>query len=283
MRDEEVSRTALATAYLRAAHQLLDGEPRILEDDVALKVLGAHAEQHIMGSAERYRSPVNVALRSHVVLRSRFTEDRLAAAVERGIRQYIIVGAGFDTFALRQPAWAADLQIIEVDHPATQAVKRARIADAGFDVPDNLTFADINFEQESLADGLARHSIARDVPTFFAWLGVTMYLTEAAIDTTLKDMALFPKGSELVVTFMQPPETGTEAGAVSQLSQRVANGGEPFVSYFTPEAFKDKLTTLGFKEMEFLTPEAASKKYYQGGLATLLPPRRTGIVAAIVK
>jgi methyltransferase (TIGR00027 family) len=125
MSQKTASRTALATAHMRAAHQLLDPPPRILEDPVAVAVLGPGAEQRIRQVAARSQAPEGRALRAHMVLRSRFAEDRLAMAVSRGVTQYVILGAGFDTFAVRQPAWAQQLRILEVDHAGTQELKRA--------------------------------------------------------------------------------------------------------------------------------------------------------------
>lgn len=279
MSDREASHTALATAYLRAAHQLLDAPPRILDDPVAVKLLGAAASQKIHDEIERYQSAPAKALRSHVVLRSRFAEDRLQAAQQRGITRYVILGAGFDTFALRQPAWAKSLKIFEVDHPGTQHLKRAHIAAAALEIPANLAFASIDFEHESLLDGLLRQGVSQDEPTFFSWLGVTMYLNEAAIDSALLSVAAFPAGSEIVLTFLQPPETTAET-ASSKLAGRVAGAGEPFVSHFEPEAIAEKLIGAGFAKLEFLLPEDANTKYYKPRPTDLPAPRRTGIVCA---
>src|SRR5919199_5805341 len=115
MSDRHVSRTALGAAYMRAAHQLLDAPPRILEDPLAVRLLGPTAVQRINATMERYQTPERRALSAHVVLRSRFAEDQLAVAVHRGVTQYILLGAGFETFALRQPVWALPLRILEVD------------------------------------------------------------------------------------------------------------------------------------------------------------------------
>ena len=167
MSNRETSRTALSTAYLRAAHQLLDAKPLIFEDPVALQILGNAAQHRIQESTDQYQTPAGRALRSHLVLRSRFTEDRLAEATVRGVRQYVIVGAGFDTFALRQPEWAASLKIIEIDHLGTQTVKRSRLAETGFEMPSNADFMDVDFERESLQDSFVRHHMSTDDPTFF--------------------------------------------------------------------------------------------------------------------
>ncbi len=174
--DRKTSRTALGTAYLRAAHQLLDAPPRILEDPLAVTLLGPEAGRRIRAGAEHDQTPERRALRAHVVLRSRFAEDCLEGSINRGVGQYVILGAGFDSFALRQPPWAKGLRIIEVDQPATQEMKRARIAEAGLVIPDNVAFAAVDFERESLRGGLQRNSVSLETPTFFSWLGVTMYL-----------------------------------------------------------------------------------------------------------
>lgn len=279
MSDREASHTALATAYLRAAHQLLDAEPRILDDPMAVRVLGSTAALRIHSAAERYRTAGSKALRSHVVLRSRFAEDRLDAAVRRGVTQYVVLGAGFDTFALRQPEWAGVLQIIEVDHPGTQTLKRSHLAGAGLAWPANAAFAAIDFERESLLDGLRRCHVSLTEPTLFSWLGVTMYLKEAAIGAALRSMASFPAGSEIVLTFLQPETTA--ATGLSPLAGRVTRVGEPFVSYFEPDAIAAKLIDAGFAEVEFLSPEQARARYFERRPPDLPPPRKCSIVCAV--
>jgi methyltransferase (TIGR00027 family) len=215
-------------------------------------------------------------LRAHVVLRSRFAEDRLAAAVSRGVRQYVILGAGFDTFALRQPPWARELRILEVDHAGTQDVKRSRLAAAGLAMPGNARLGSIDFEHESLSDGLRRHGVALDEPAFFSWLGVTMYLEEDAIDAVLRTVAAFPAGSEIVLTFALPP-----GDAPSPFDERAANLGEPWVSYFTPETLAAKLLGVGFARVDFLSPAEAEARYFRPRPADLPVPQRTNIVAAV--
>jgi methyltransferase (TIGR00027 family) len=264
---------------LRAAHQILDAKPLILNDAVALVLLGPDAEKQIQDAVDIYMAPEAKALRAQVVLRSRCAEDRLKSSIERGVSQYIIVGAGFDTFAFRQPAWATHLRIIEVDHPDTQHLKRTKISDAGIPIPGNIVFAGINFENESLEEGLIRNGIRSDEPTFFSWLDVTVYLTEPAIDSTLKCMAKYPSGSEAVITFRQQPSA--QSSASSQLADLVSELGEPYVSYFTPENFKGKLLEAGFGKVEFLT-SALSAQYFHGGENSLPNPERISIVSAMV-
>ena len=187
MKERHASHTALVTAYLRAAHQIIDSGLLVLEDPIALPLLGSKAEGRIRGTTERYMTDRAKILRAHIVLRSRYAEDRLKLSRLRGTSQYVLLGAGFDTFAFRQPPWATGLRIYEVDHPGTQQEKQSRIFNAGITVPQNLVFVGIDFERESLEDRLAAANVRKDVPTFFSWLGVTMYLTGAS--TALACMA----------------------------------------------------------------------------------------------
>ncbi|MBI1815394.1 MAG: class I SAM-dependent methyltransferase [Deltaproteobacteria bacterium] len=276
MSDRNASRTALGTAYMRAAHQLLDAPPQILEDPLAVLLLGPAALERITNAANSYQTPQRRALRAHVVLRSRFAEDRLAAAVLRGVTQYVVLGAGFDTFALRQPAWARSLKILEVDHLGTQDMKRSQLAAAGLAMPENADFADIDFEHESLRDGLLRYRVSLDEPTFFSWLGVTMYLKEDAVDAVLRSVATFPAGSEIVLTFAPPGDSP------SPLDQRATDLGEPWVSYFEPDAIEAKLRDAGFSNVEFLSPAEAEARYFRQRPKDLPVPKRTNLVCAVL-
>jgi len=277
MPDRNASRTALGTAYVRAAHQLLDGAPRILDDPVALILLGASAAQQIKDHAEEYQTPALRGLRSHVVLRSRFAEDRLAASVGRGITQYVILGAGFDTFALRQPAWAQALRILEIDHEGTQSAKRKRLLSSGLSLPKNVELGTVDFGAESLRDGLSRLHISADEPTFFSWLGVTMYLEETAISSVLKSVASFPSGTEIVLTFTSP-----KGETPSPFDRGAASVGEPWISYFEPEAVEELLLSSGFTTVEFLLPDIAAARYFRDRPRDLPLPKRKNIVSAIV-
>lgn len=276
MSDYKASHTALGTAYLRAAHQLLDAKPLIFDDPVALPLLGPEGLKLIQDTADNYRTPETLTLRIHVVLRSRFTEDRLAAAVSRGITQYVILGAGFDTFALRQPAWAQKLKIIEVDHSGTQTVKRSHLDKAGLTMPENAFFANIDFEHESLNEGLLRYGVSMEEPTFFSWLGVTMYLKEEAIDAVLRSVAMFPAGSEIVLTFRPP-----SGDSPSPLAQSVANLGEPWISLFEPKALEAKLRGAGFSKVEFLTPAEAEARYFRHRPKDLPVLKQINILCAV--
>lgn len=269
------SRTAIGTAYLRAAHQLLDAAPRILDDPLAVPILGAGAERHIMNAADRYRGRGALALRSHVVLRARVAEDRLREARARGISQYVVLGAGYDTFAYRQPDGVPLDRIVEVDQPATQAAKLASLHDAAIALPSNVTHAAIDFEHTGLGEGLAQHGVSADTPTFFSWLGVTMYLTREAVADTLGTLAAFRSGSEVVLTFAQP------ADEPSRFEQRSAALGETWLSHYTVEEMAHALHDAGFGHVTFLTNEDATQRYFANRPDDLPPPTRISIVSAI--
>jgi methyltransferase (TIGR00027 family) len=276
MLDDKVSCTAIGTAYLRAAHQVFETHPRIFDDPVALSLIGPNALQRIKGTEAHYQTPAMRALRARVVLRSRFAEDRLAAAVLRGVTQYVILGAGCDTFALRQPPWARPLRIFEVDHPRTQEGKRSRLSAAGLTIPENVALVGIDFEHEPLHVGLKSHHIMNQ-PTFFSWLGVTMYLKEDTIDAVLRSVTAFPVGSEIVLTIaLQKDES------LSIIAQRAASIGEPWVSYFKPDAFAAKLIGAGFSKVEFLSSAEAQARYFSQGQGGLPAPKSAHILCAVV-
>jgi methyltransferase (TIGR00027 family) len=199
MKPNEPSRTALMIARQRAAHQVLD-HGSILCDPYAMKILHED-ERDVLQSANKH--PLAGIGRLLTAARSRIAEDALSRAVEAGVRQIVILGAGLDTFALRNPH--GDLEIYEVDHPATQAWKRGRLAEAQIAAPPWLVFVPVDFERDDLGEKLAAHGFQQNSPAFFTWLGVVPYLTEDAIGRTLDFMSSIPN-SEVVFDYMEPPE-----------------------------------------------------------------------------
>jgi methyltransferase (TIGR00027 family) len=270
------SRTAQSVAAIRAFHQLMDGEPKLLEDRIAEKIIEADVLQQIRGRDPRYESPAMRALRVRVALRSRFAEERLAQAVERGVRQCVVLGAGFDTFAYRQPPWTGNLRIFEVDHHATQALKRARLEAAGIPVPPNLEFVTIDFERVSLREGLAASSLDFSRPAFFSCLGVLMYLTRDAVDAVFDLVARFPKGSEIVFTFV------TADGLDTDVAGRAAAVGEPWLTALDAESLPRDLEAKGFSSVTFLDLEETRRNFFQDRTDGLELPQRTGIASAVV-
>ena len=246
-----------------------------------MRLLGPEHVARLKDDPEELQTPGMRALRAHVLLRSRFAEDRLAAAVGRGVRQYVLLGAGWDTFALRQPGWAQRITIVEIDRPATQEVKRARLAELGITVPRNVVFAPVDFEETTLREALPAAGVDMTAPAFFSWLGVTMYLTEDAIDEVLDTIVLLPRGTEVVLTFATPPDPREEPARIA-FAQRAAEVGEPWITFFTPEALEGRLRSIGFTAVTFLTPELANERYFRGRHDGLEAPRRVSIVSAVV-
>ena len=266
----------MAAANSRAAHQVLDAQPRVLDDPYAVPMIGSAGLQKILNEPNRFRTPEALAFRAHVLLRSRFAEDRLESAVLSGVKQYVNLGAGFDTFALRQPAWAGKLKILEVDQPATQAMKRAHLSEANLEMPENVAFGSMDFERESVRKDILRHHVSTDEPIFFSWLGVTMYLDEQEIVAVLRSIAEFPKGSEIVLTFVRPGDS------LSYGARRAAESGEPWRSAFTPDSIEAQLRAAGFSKIEHLSHEEAQARYFSQRPADLRAPRLTNMLSAML-
>ncbi len=278
------SRTALGVAALRAVHQLLDGEPKVLDDPIAARLLSADVLQQIQSNHPRIHEPLARGLRSHVVLRSRYAEERMAEAAQRGVRQCVLLGAGFDTFAYRQPEWARNLRIYEVDHRATQEEKRQRLQSAGIPIPANLDFVAIDFELVSLREGLQTSSLNFSEPAFFSCLGVLVYLTRQAVDAVFQLVSAFPAGSEIVFTFSAVQSWISDNSAESReaLASLASLMGEPWQTHLEPQTLMCDLRALGFSEITFLSSEAAEHTYFQNRSDGLQAPRRGGICSAIV-
>jgi methyltransferase (TIGR00027 family) len=265
MDDNSPSRTALGAAIHRAAHQLLD-HPPIFEDPYALRIIGADTEAEIRGGISHHADPRSRGLRAFIAARSRFSEDALAEAVARGVPQYVLLGAGLDTFAYRAAQTYPGLAVFEVDHPATQGWKRERLRDAGIGVPDSLTFAPVNFERERLADGLARAGFDKSRPALFAWLGVVPYLTREAIMATLRFIAGLPRGSAVIFDYGEPPQArdSVQQQTLAALMERVAAAGEPLRSFFMPDDIVRDVCALGFSEVEDFDADKLNPRYFAG-------------------
>jgi methyltransferase (TIGR00027 family) len=281
MSERLSSQTAEVVAVMRAIHQLTDGAPKILDDPVVVDLLPASAIEAARADRATFESPPARALRSHVLVRSRWAEDRLAEAFARGVQQYVVLGAGHDTFGFRQPTWASALRIFEVDQPATQADKRSRLAGAGIAAPANVTFAAIDFESTSLEEGLRRAGVDLEQPVFFSWLGVTVYLSAAAVDAVFRAVAALPPSSEIVFTFSQPFTGAADESALTDMADRVARTGEPWITFYETEELIARLRHLGFTRVDLLTPAETEARYFRGRTDGLPVPRRISIAAAV--
>jgi len=266
MKSDEPSRMALMVARQRAAHQLLD-HGAILDDPYAVRILGEHEDNVLQGFNEH---PLISMGRLFTAARSRIAEDALSKAVERGVRQVVILGAGLDTFALRNPH-AARISIYEVDHPATQAWKRQRLVEAELAPPPWLTFVPVDFERNDLQQKLSSAGFQSTSAAFFTWLGVVPYLTRDAIDEALGYIASIPN-SEVVFDYTEPPETWTEdvkAYAAARMAQ-LEKINEQWVSRFEPAGVAAILRSHGFDDMEDISFQQVVSRFDRDvqGLAT---------------
>ena len=245
MKPDEPSRTAFLIARQRAAHQVLD-RGSILYDPFALKILGED-EKNLQFANEH---PVASIGRLFTAARSRIAEDALSRAVEKGTRQIVILGAGLDTFALRNPHCVPQIRIYEVDHPATQAWKRRHLVEAQIDVPPWLIFVPVDFERDDLGEQLAAAGFQRNSAAFFTWLGVVPYLTQDAIRRTLDYMASIPN-SEVVFDYLEPPEAFSEE--LRQIerarNEQLEKMNERSASRFDPAGIAAILHSHGFCAM----------------------------------
>jgi methyltransferase (TIGR00027 family) len=276
MQSGEPSRTAWAAAAHRAAHQVLE-QGRIFHDPLALRILGKEAET-VAREAEQH--PSRRRMRIFIAARTRFAEDALAAAVERGVRQVVVLGAGLDTYAYRS-ALRDRLRIFEVDHPATQAWKRQSLEDAAIPIPGSLIFAPVDFERQTLAEGLGVAGFDPSQKTFFTWLGVVPYLTEEAVWSTLRFIGSLPGGAHVVFDYSDPPAALAAEMRTSheRHAAHVAELGEAWVSYFEAESLRAKLTALGFSEVEDLGPRQIAARYFPSRVDAL-PDKGGHIVRA---
>jgi methyltransferase (TIGR00027 family) len=241
MQTGKPSKTALRVAMRRAAHQLMD-QPPVLNDPIAVRLVGSEFARDM----ERAQHKVARDFRAFMAVRSRFVEDQLAAAVAEGVTQYVVLGAGLDTFAWRNPF--PQLRIFEVDFPATQEWKRGMLEEAGLAQPAGLTFVPLDFEHKTLAAGLLEAGCDGTKPAFFGWLGVVPYLTREAFRATLGDIARMPAGSGVGFDYgLSPAVLGPRHRlALQALADRVASAGEPFKLLFTPDEVEQELRQAGF-------------------------------------
>lgn len=202
-------------------------------------------------------------MRLFIAARSRFSEDTLAACVTRGISQIVVLGAGLDTFSLRNPYTGLGVRVFEVDYPATQDWKRERLKQAGLAIPALLTFAPVDFERQSVADGLVAAGFAADRPAFFQWLGVVPYLTREAISLTLDFIACVPE-SEVVFDYAEPFENYPDErrADVMATAARAASRGEPWLSLFDPAELAEMLHNKGFGTVEDLDMAELTERFY---------------------
>lgn len=266
MKSDEPSHMALMVAGQRAAHQLLD-HGAILDDPYAVRILGEYKDNLLQALNGHPSASLGRLL---TAARSRIAEDAISKAVERGVRQVVILGAGLDTFALRNPH-AASIRVFEVDHPATQAWKRQLLAGVELEPPPWLTFVPVDFERDGLQQKLSSAGFQSSSPAFFTWLGVVPYLTHEAIASALAYMASIPN-SEVVFDYMEPPEAFSEEirGVVTERAKQLEKAEERWTSRFDPAGMAALLRAHGFSEIEDIDFQQIAVRFGRDvqGLAT---------------
>lgn len=264
MDQTQRSRTIELPAIMRALHQTVDDDPKILTDPIAPLLIQTDDDRGWL--APLLDHPFAKQWRAGFALRARYAEDVLTEAAQRGVRQYVVLGAGLDTFAYRQPVWGSSLRIYEVDHPFTQRWKQDRLRAAEIAIPSNLTFVPIDFERTTIREALGSGDFAFEVPTLCSWMGVTQYLTRDALNATFQFVLSLPPSSEIVFSFILPQEavSGVEAEALATAANRAAQIGEPWLTRLHTNELTAKLRLMGFSRILHLTPEEARERYFEG-------------------
>jgi methyltransferase (TIGR00027 family) len=272
------SRTALGVALRRAAHQIYDEGPLVLNDPIAVPLLGDRYAKALADSLEDLNEDSSRLMRAWLVARSRFAEDHLARAVEAGVRQYVILGAGLDTFGFRNPH--PELQVYEVDHAATQSWKQELSESSAVVAPGSLHFVSVDFETQKLSERLEEAGLDSRAPTVFALLGVVMYLTADAFGETLKYIATFSEGSGVIFDYAVPRDMlpAEEIDARDELASRVESIGEPFRLFFSPDEIRKVLGA--FELIEDVDDNELNRRYFAGRTDQLSLKGRSGHMIA---
>lgn len=263
MIEAQPSRTALRVALRRAAHQLHDQHPLVFADPLAVRILGPEYTQELARTPDKEKRPFSAALRAFMVARARIAEDTLAAAhANDGVRQYLVLGAGLDTFAYRNPY--ADVRVFEVDHPATQQWKREMLAAARIDMPAAMTHVAVDFERQSLRDELTAAGFDLHIPTVTAWLGVVPYLTLEAFRATIGFLGSFAGRSTVLFDYGLPRHvlSPTEQLMRDSMASRVEQSGEPFQLFFEPHELAEELSAVGLHVLEDLDGPAITQRLF---------------------
>jgi methyltransferase (TIGR00027 family) len=269
--NAEADSTAVRVALWRALHVLADPPPHVLEDAVGLEL--AAPDEGWRSRPDM--SPFTRPFRASIVARGRFIEDLVAERAAAGVAQYVILGAGLDTFAQRRPELASRMRVFEVDRPGPQAWKRQRLVDLGFGVPDHLRLVPVDFEAgDAWWERLAASGFDAGRPAVVASTGVSMYLTRDAIAATLRQVAALAPGSTLAMSFLLPLELADPE--VRPGLQRAADGarasGTPFISFFTPAEMLALAREAGFSDVQHVSAAALAERYFAGRADGLRPP-----------
>jgi methyltransferase (TIGR00027 family) len=288
------SNTAVFAALSRAAHLYFDSEPKILEDYLALRLCGLKSEAELRNALNELCAKfgqltttelaqcIMHSMRGLAVIRHRYAEDELLKAVKRGVSQYVILGAGLDSFAYRRQGLEEKLRIFEVDYPATQQWKKTRLKELNIRLPRNLAFVPVDFEKQKLAEELLASGYQQSIPAFYSWLGVTSYLTETVVFQTLGEIASMPPGSEVIFDYaLEESLLGDGERRIWDLGR--ATPGESDKTQFKPADLIKRLKNTGFTSAADFGPEQANSRYLKGRMDQLSVSVLGGLPASIIK
>ena len=281
MKEGSPSRTSITSAVWRWLHMLVDDDPKLLYDVMAPFFFDSDVAQEMRTTWDSLLSRRRNNVRGLHVFRHHYAESELIRAAERGVSQYVILGAGMDSFAYRCPPALRQLHVFEIDHPSTQAWKRGRLAQAGVEVPGNLTYVAVDFQTQSLAELLQAKTFRSERAAFVAWLGVTYYLTEDAVLSALEFLCSnMAPGSEVVFDFILDPTLLGDQSELTQTLHYVAERDEPWLSFFDPQWLQASLMAMGFAEVIYLGAEEVNLRFFGGRADGLMVPDWFGLMKA---
>ena len=249
---------------MRAAHQILD-DPKILNDPIAIKIIGPEGKAEIQSQKRKLKTKLQNYLRAIVVARSKYTEDKFLDVLNKGVSQYVILGAGLDTCAYRNSQTYSNIKIFEIDYPATQQWKQQYLRTANITIPENVTFVPVDFEEQSLIAQLQNGGFRLEKPAFFSWLGVTMYLTRESMLKTLRQItAHCHDDSEIVFDYAVPPSSQNFIRRLVfyLLSRKVEKFGEPWRTFYDTNTLINDLKGIGFSQFEDLDPSKINSRFF---------------------
>ena len=279
----QASQTLRIASIMRARHQLFDA-PVIFDDPVVLRLVPEARDSGVLSDFGDASQPLPTLMRSMFAVRSRFAEDRLAEAAPLGIRQYVMFGAGLDTFPWRQPDFAKGMQIFAVDHPASLIATNRLFRERGFVRPSNLIRVPLDLEHKRIGEQLAACDFDPDTACFCSALGLMLYLDDEIVDEILRFVLSLSPPSEIVLSFVPPDEDleGLDLEIVRRVTAKFATIGEPWKSRVRPQAMADRLKGLGFRETFYLSPELAQARYFGGRSDKMTTPHFEQMIAARV-
>jgi methyltransferase (TIGR00027 family) len=253
--------TAIRTALWRALHLEVDAPPHVLDDRIGLQLAGVGADWRQRADMNEYATP---GVRASIVARARYIEDLVTEQAGHGVGQYVLLGAGLDTFAQRRPEIASTIRVFEVDQPGPQAWKRQRLVELGFGVPDSLRLVPVDFETTSWWDGLLANGFDASTPAVVASLGVSMYLTRDATAAILSQSAALAPGSTFAMTFMQPLElVDPDEQDMHRATNAAARAsGTPFISYYAPDEILALARDAGFTSARHVSAADYTRRYF---------------------